>query len=230
MTGRCLWYYCFMEITYFGHSCFKLKSKGGLVIYLDPFKSEMVGIPLLKDVADVVTVSHPHEDHSSLDVITGPISRPSTFVIDREGEYEIAGVQISAMKTFHDKNNGADRGKNLIMFIVMDGMHILHLGDICHKLSESQIEKVGSVDALMIPVGGTFTLDANEAMEMIKEIQPSYAIPMHFKTATSKILELTTLENFLEKNKFPVSGESLHKIKLDEGSLPDDTQILLMNG
>ena len=112
----------------------------------------------------------------------------------------------------------------------MDGMHILHLGDICHKLSESQIEKVGSVDALMVPVGGTFTLDANEAMEMIKEIQPSYAIPMHFKTVASKIQELTTLENFLEKNKFPVSGESVHKIKLDEGSLPDDTQILLMNG
>ncbi|KKT68058.1 MAG: Zn-dependent hydrolases of the metallo-beta-lactamase superfamily [Microgenomates group bacterium GW2011_GWC1_44_37] len=197
-----------MEITYFGHSCFKLKSKGGLVIYLDPFKTDMVGMPLAKDVADVVTISHSHDDHSAVEVITGPISRPSTFVIDREGEYEIAGVQISAMRTFH----------------------LLHLGDICHKLTDTQLEKVGSVDALMVPVGGTFTLDANEATEMIKEIQPSYAIPMHFKTLTSKIQELTTLENFLEKNKFPVSGESVHKIKLDEGSLPDDTQILLMNG
>ena len=219
-----------MEITYLGHSCFKLKSKEGLVVYLDPFKSDMVGMPLAKDVADVVTISHSHDDHSAVEVITGPISRKETFVIDREGEYEIAGVQISAMKTFHDKNNGTERGKNLIMFIVMDGLHILHLGDICHKLSESQIEKVGSVDTLMVPVGGTFTLDANEAMEMIKEIQPSYAIPMHFRTSASKIQELTTLESFLEKNKFPVSGESVHKIKLDEGSLPDDTQILLMNG
>ena len=219
-----------MEITYFGHSCFKLKSKGGLILYLDPFKAEMVGLPLVKDVADVVTISHGHDDHNAREVITGPVTRESTFVIDREGEYEIAGVQISAMKTFHDKNNGADRGKNLIMFIIMDGLHILHLGDVCHKLSEAQIEKLGSLDVLMVPIGGTFTLDANEAMDMIKEIQPSYAIPMHYKTATSKIEGLTTLENFLDKNKFPLAGESVHKIKLDEGSLPDDTQVLLMNG
>ena len=219
-----------MEITYLGHSCFKLKSKEGLVLYTDPFKSEMVGLPFAKDVADIVTISHAHEDHSAMEVITGPVSRPKMFVIDREGEYEIAGVQISAIKTFHDKNNGVDRGKNLIMFIIMDGLHILHLGDICHKLTESQIEKLGSLDVLMIPVGGTYTLDASEAMEVIKDIQPSYVIPMHFKTDQTKIEGLVPLSNFLEKNTFPVAGESVHKIKLDEGSLPDDTQVLLMNG
>ena len=219
-----------MEITYLGHSCFKLKNKEGLVLYTDPFKSDMVGLPLVKDVADVVTISHAHEDHSALEVITGPVNRPSTFVIDREGEYEIAGVQISAIKTFHDKNNGTERGKNLVMLIVMDGLHILHLGDICHKLTESQIEKVGSVDVLMVPVGGTYTLDADGAMEMVKEVQPSYVVPIHYKTNLTKIEGLSTLENFMEKNKLPVAGESVHKIKLDEGSLPDDTQVLLMNG
>ncbi|EKD52771.1 MAG: Zn-dependent hydrolase of the beta-lactamase fold-like protein [uncultured bacterium] len=219
-----------MEITYLGHSCFKLKSKEGLVLYMDPFKSDMVGLPLVKDVADVVTISHAHEDHSALEVITGPVNRPSTFVIDREGEYEIAGVQISAIKTFHDKNNGTERGKNLVMLVVMDGLHVLHLGDICHKLTESQIEKVGSVDVLMVPVGGTYTLDADGAMEMVKEVQPSYVVPMHYKTSLTKIEGLSTLENFMEKNKLPVAGESVHKIRLDEGSLPDDTQVLLMNG
>jgi L-ascorbate metabolism protein UlaG (beta-lactamase superfamily) len=197
---------------------------------MDPFKSAMVGLPLVKDVADVVTISHAHEDHSALEVITGPVNRPSTFVIDREGEYEIAGVQISAIKTFHDKNNGTERGKNLVMLVVMDGLHILHLGDICHKLTESQIEKVGSVDVLMVPVGGMYTLDADGAMEMVKEVQPSYVVPMHYKTNLTKIEGLSTLENFMEKNKLPVAGESVHKIKLDEGSLPDDTQVLLMNG
>ncbi len=219
-----------MEITYLGHSCFKLKNKAGLVIYLDPFKSEMTGLPLPKDVADVVTVSHGHEDHSNTSVITGPASRPGTFYVDREGEYEIAGVQISAMRTFHDKNNGADRGKNLIVNVIKDGLHVLHLGDIAHSLSESQLEKLGTVHVLMVPVGGTFTLDANEAMEMIKDVQPSYAIPMHYKTDVSKIDELTTLATFLEKNKFPLAGESVHKIKIEESSLPDDTQVLLMNG
>ena len=82
----------------------------------------------------------------------------------------------------------------------------------------------------MVPVGGTYTLDANEAMDMINDVQPSYAIPMHYKTNETKIEDLKGLDNFLEKNKFAVAGESVHKIKLDEGGLPDDTQILLMNG
>ena len=197
---------------------------------MDPFKSEFVGLPLSKDVADVITISHNHEDHNAQGIITGPINRESTFVIDREGEYEIAGIQFAAMKTFHDKNSGADRGKNLVISVVADGIHLVHLGDLGNKLSEAQIEKFGSVDVLMIPVGGTFTIDADEALDLIKEIQPSYTIPMHYKTDVTKIDELTKLEVFLEKNKYPLAGESVHKIKIDESSLPDDTQILLMNG
>lgn len=225
-----LWYYLLMEITYLGHSCFKLKNKEGLIIYMDPFKSEMVGLPLPKDVADIITVSHAHEDHSAIEVITGPVNRANTFLVNKVGEYEIAGVQISATNTFHDKTNGADRGKNLIISIVMDGLHIVHLGDLGTSLTDSQVEKLGSVDVLMIPVGGNFTIDSDEAMDLLKEVQPSYAIPMHYKTAETKIEGLAKLEVFMEKNKYALAGESVHKIKLDENSLPDDTQILLMNG
>ncbi len=219
-----------MEITYLGHSCFKLKNKAGLVIYLDPYKSEVVGITLPKDVADVITVSHSHDDHSATDVITGPVNRENVFLINKVGEYEIAGVQFTATGTFHDKNNGADRGKNLIISIVVDGLHIVHLGDLGVKLTEPQIDKLGSVDILMIPVGGTFTINAEEALDLIKEIQPSYVIPMHYKTAESKIEEIAKLDVFLEKNTYALVGESVHKMKVDENSLPDDTQILLMNG
>lgn len=220
-----------MEITYLGHSCFKLKSKSGLVLYSDPFDSKMVGINLAKDVADVLTISHDHPDHSATDVITGAINRESTFVIDKEGEYEIAGVLIAAMKTFHDKNNGEERGKNLIVSTVMDGMNVVHLGDLGHKLSDSQIEKLGEVHVLMIPVGGKYTLNADEALELIKDIQPNYVIPMHYKVdgMGSGFDGVDTLAHFLEKNKLPTAGESVHKVKLDLGSLPDDTQVLLMN-
>lgn len=200
------------------------------MIYMDPFKSEMVGLSLPKDVADIITVSHGHEDHSAVGIITGPVNRESTFVINRVGEYEIAGVQFSAISTFHDKTSGADRGKNLVISIVMDGLHIVHLGDLGTKLTDSQVEKLGSVDVLMIPVGGKFTIDTDEAMDLLKEIQPSYAIPMHYKTNESKIEGLASLEVFLEKNKYALAGESVHKIKIEESSLPDDTQILLMNG
>lgn len=220
-----------MEITYCGHSCFKIKGKDGMVVFIDPFKSEMVGTPLAKDVADVLVMTHQHEDHNAREVITGPAKRESTFVIEHEGEYEIAGTQFSVLRTFHDKNNGADRGKNLIVSVMMEGLNIVHLGDLGQKLPESQVEKLGNVDVLMIPVGGHFTIDAEEAMDLIKEIQPSYVIPMHYKTATSgeALSELDTLDKFLEKNKFPLTGEVVHRVKVDQASLPDDTQILVMN-
>lgn len=202
-----------------------------MTIVLDPFKPSDTGLPLAKDVADIVTVSHGHDDHNAVEMITGPVSRPSTFVIDREGEYEIGGVEITATKTFHDKVEGTDKGKNLIMCIKMDGVNLVHLGDLGHKLNESQIEKLGSVDVLMANVGGDSCLETDEMMELVKDIQPSYLIPMHYRVAgmTASYAKKHTLEEFLDKNKFLVAGESVHKIKIDEGSLPDDTQVLIMN-
>ena len=220
-----------MEITYLGHSCFKLKSKDGMTIIMDPFKSENVGLPFAKDVADIVTVSHSHDDHNAVGSITGPVTRASTFVIDKEGEYEIGGVEITASRMYHDKVEGAERGKNIIVNIRMDGLNVLHLGDLGHELTEAQIEKIGSVDVLMAGVGGVTPLETDEMTELIKEIQPSYIIPMHYKVAgmTEAWVGKHTLEDFLDKNKFLVAGEPVHKIKIDEGSLPDDTQVLIMN-
>jgi L-ascorbate metabolism protein UlaG (beta-lactamase superfamily) len=220
-----------MEITYLGHACFKLKNKDGLTVIMDPFKTEDTGLPFVKDVADIVTISHNHDDHNNLEAITGPVSRPATFVIDKEGEYEIGGVEITAAKTFHDKTEGADRGKNLIINLRMDGLNLLHLGDLGHKLTDGQIEKIGSVDVMMVSVGGVTSLENDEVMDLIKDIQPSYVIPMHYKVEGMKEAWNIkhTLQEFLDKNKFVVAGEPVHKIKVDEGTLPDDTQILIMN-
>lgn len=220
-----------MEITYLGHSCFKLKSRMGMSVIMDPFKSESVGLPLAKEVADIITVSHCHDDHNAVEVVTGPVTRESVFIIDKEGEYEIGGVEITSSKMYHDKVEGAERGKNLITQIRMDGINLLHLGDLGHKLSESQIEKIGSVDVLMVGVGGVTALEIDEVMELIKDLQPSFVIPMHFKVAgmLSVWNEKHSLQDFLDKNKFLVAGEPVHKIKIDESSLPEDTQILIMN-
>jgi len=218
-----------MEITYLGHSCFKLKSKSGFVAYIDPFLPERVGESLAKDVADLVLVSHDHEDHNNTSVITGAVNRESPFVVSREGEYEISGVLVAALRTYHDKSEGSERGKNLVFTVMMDGINVVHLGDLGHELSSSQIEKLGSVDVLMIPVGGFYTLNTETVLKVIKDISPSYVVPMHYKTDKSKIAEIEPLSVFLEKNKFPVTAESVHKIKLDQSSLPDDTQVLLMN-
>ena len=220
-----------MEITYLGHSCFKLKSKSGLVLYTDPYKEKVVGLKLAKDVADIVTISHEHEDHNDREVITGAINREKTFFIDKEGEYEIAGVLIAVLKTYHDKKEGEERGKNLVTSIVMDGLNVVHLGDLGHKLSANQIEKLGEVHVLMIPVGGKYTLDLDDVVDLIKEIQPYYVIPMHYKVPgmEAEFEGVDSLDKFLEKNKLPLAGEAVHKIKLDMSSLTDDTQVLIMN-
>jgi len=221
-----------MEITYLGHSSFKLKNKEGMVLIMDPFNPDFVGLPFPKDVADIVTISHDHEDHNEKNLVTGPVKRETTFVIDKEGEYEIGGIEINSMKTYHDKVEGVEKGKNLIMVIRIDGMTICHLGDLGHKLTESQIERLGDVDVLLIPVGGVYTIDSQEAVGLISEIQPSIVVPMHYKVAgmTDGFSELITLEQFLDKNKLPIFGEPVHKMKIDESDLPDDTQILVMNG
>lgn len=198
---------------------------------MDPFKSEYTGLPFPKDVADIVTISHGHDDHNNVESITGPVTRQSIFIIDKEGEYEIGGVEISATKMYHDKVEGAERGKNIIMQIRMDGINVLHLGDLGHKLTDTQIEKVGSVDVLMANVGGDTTLEIEEIIDLVKDLQPSYLIPMHYKVPGLKEewSAKHTLDEFLDKNKFLVSGEPVHKVKVDIGSLPEETQVMIMN-
>lgn len=220
-----------MEITYMGHSCFKLKNKSGFVVYIDPFDTKMVGESLPKDVADMLLISHDHRDHNNREVITGAVMRESTFVVDREGEYEVAGVLVSALRTNHDKAEGKERGKNLVFAIKVDGLNVVHLGDLGHELSSAQIDKLGNVDVLLIPVGGHFTIDSELALKIVKEISPAYVVPMHYQTDNTdeSLKVLAPLSTFLEKSKFPVTSESVHKIKLDQSSLPDDTQVLLMN-
>ena len=198
---------------------------------MDPFDSSKVGIPLAKEAADIVVVTHDHDDHNAVGVVTGPTMREKIFLVDKEGEYEIGGVEIAAIRTYHDKVEGADRGKNLVVQIRMDGVSVLHLGDLGHKLSESQIEKIGAADVLMAGVGGVTALEIDEMMDLIEDIQPSYVVPMHYKVEgmPKDWQNRHTLQDFLDKNKFPVAGESVHKIKIEETGLPEDTQVLLMN-
>lgn len=202
-----------------------------MVILTDPFVPDYVGMSLPKEMADIVTISHDHKDHNNKDIVAGPAKRKDVFYIENEGEYEIGGIEISAIKSFHDGEKGAKRGKNLVVVIRMDGMTLCHLGDLGHKLSEGTIEKMGGVDILMLPVGGVYTLGFDDQMAMIKEMQPSIVIPMHYKTAKSPaaFAELITREDFLEKSKLQTMGEPVHKIKIDQSSLPEDTQVLIMN-
>lgn len=199
---------------------------------VDPFSPDFVGLPYIKDVADIVIVSHGHEDHNNKAAVTGPVNRKEIFTIEAEGEYEIGGVEITAMRTLHDKNDGADRGKNLVTVIREGELTICHLGDLGQKLTDSQIERIGDIDVLMVPVGGEFTISLDEAFSVIQDVQPSIVIPMHYKVTGMKpeFDKLLPLQSFLDKNKYPLAGEPTHKMKVEESSLPDDTQVAIMNG
>lgn len=211
-----------MEITYIGHSCFKIKGKD-LSIVIDPYDPK-IGFKLPKLEADVVLSSHDHFDHSNISGVTG-----SRTTIDGPGEYEISNVFIQGLPTFHDEKNGAKRGKNTIYSIDIDGFTILHLGDLGHELSDSTLENLGEVDVLMIPVGGFYTIDAETAAKVISSIEPGIVIPMHFKTDDlTGVEDLEGLQKFLDEMGAD-DVKTQEKLKLtSKADVSDETQIVVL--
>lgn len=165
-----------MKIRWNGHASFTLTTDSGKVIVTDPFAPE-VGYPLPGIKADVVTISHSHFDHN----YTGALES-FTHAISDEGEYEFEDVKISAIPSWHDDDNGAKRGSNLLFKITVDGKTVVHLGDLGHLPSEEQAAFISACDVLLIPIGGTYTITTQQAIELIKMTRPKTAIPMHFKT------------------------------------------------
>ncbi|MFO8101954.1 MAG: MBL fold metallo-hydrolase [Dehalococcoidia bacterium] len=164
-----------MEITWLGHSCFKLKSRNGTVIN-DPF-DESIGYKIGKVSADIVTVSHDHPGHNCVSAIDG-----NPKVIAGPGEYEIAGIFIYGVRTYHDDKKGEERGKNTSYLIEIDDIKICHLGDLGHIPTAAQLDEISDIDVLLIPVGGNSTIDASVAIEVVNIMTPTFVIPMHYKT------------------------------------------------
>lgn len=190
-----------MEIKYLGHSSFQLKNKLATVI-TDPYESKMVGLRFPKQDADVVTISHAHADHNQADQVTN-----NPLVINIPGEYEKNGVRITGFKSYHDKKEGAEKGVNILFKIEMDGVNILHCGDLAHKLSDELLEEIDNIDVLMLPVGGGFSLNPQEAADLVKDVEPSFVIPMHYDHIAINKEVFASLS--------PVS-EFLHKMGLGE--------------
>ena len=204
-----------MEITYLGHSCFKLKGKAATVV-TDPF--------LAKCEADIVTVSHSHADHNQLSKVSG-----SPFVIDGGGEYEVKGISVIGVASWHDDKEGAQRGPNTIYVIEIDGLRVCHLGDLGHKLSDTQLEEIGSVDVVLVPVGGEYTIDAKQAGEVVKQLDPWITIPMHYqqpgldKAAFGKLAGVDAFLTEMGKDVTPVS-----KLVLTRDKLPQELQVVVL--
>ncbi|HIX08600.1 MAG TPA: MBL fold metallo-hydrolase [Firmicutes bacterium] len=180
-----------MKIRYLGHSCFVLTESTGTTIVTDPYGEIGYRMPSVK--ADAVTVSHGHYDHNNVGAVEG-----NPVVFDEEGTYEIGGVDITAIKSFHDDDNGAKRGENLIFKFRMDGLEICHLGDLGEECSSALIETLLPVHVLLIPVGGNYTIDAEQAKEYVDRIMPAIVIPMHYKTKGLNI-DVDKVDDFADK-------------------------------
>ena len=213
-----------MEIQLIGHSCFRLKGKKAIVV-TDPY-SPSVGLKLPKLKADIVTISHNHDDHNNFAAVGGTLQRKKPFVVTGPGEYEIAGVSIFGTASFHDNCQGKERGPNTIYLINFDGLKLVHLGDLGHKLNDHQLEEVDGADLLFVPVGGTFTLDAEGASEVVSQIEPKIVIPMHYRLAGLKI-DLKPVDDFL-KALGVENVKPLAKLNITRDKLPEERQVVVL--
>jgi L-ascorbate metabolism protein UlaG (beta-lactamase superfamily) len=209
-----------MEITWLGHSCFKLKGKQATVI-TDPF-SPAIGYTLGKVTADIVTVSHPHSGHS---YVQGVADEPR--ILKSPGEYESGGVLSVGVHTFHDNEKGAQRGKNTVFVIDVDDVMICHLGDLGHVLTAEQVAEINGVDVLLIPVGGVSTIDAVQAAQVVRQLEPKIVIPMHYKTEAEK-KDLETAERFL-KEMGVKEAVPQPKLSVNKSSLPLAMQVVMLS-
>lgn len=165
-----------MKIKWFGQSCFMITSQSGIKVLTDPYK-KMLGYKLPEMEADIVSTSHNHSDHNNINIVK------SSFIhINEPGNFLEHGIEIKGVQTFHDKTSGSKRGKNTIYNFKIDNINICHCGDLGHLLNSEQIEKIGNVDILLLPVGGLATLNAVDAVQVMKQLNPTIVIPMHYRT------------------------------------------------
>lgn len=209
-----------MDITWLGHSCFKLKGSHAAVI-TDPYSPE-IGYSLGKATANIVTLSHQHPGHGYAQGVGG-----DPKIIERPGEYEVGGVLVIGIPTFHDKERGEQRGKNTVYLLEIDEISICHLGDLGHVLNGEQVEEIDDVDILMLPVGGVSTITAATAAEVVRQIEPKIVIPMHYQTPALKF-ELEPVDKFL-KEIGAKQVEPVLKLSVSKSSLPPTTQVVLLD-
>lgn len=208
-----------MDITHLGHSSFRIKGKNATLV-TDPFSVADTGLKFPKIEADIITVSHSHPDHNAIENIGG-----SPVVLTSPGEYEIKGVKILGVSSFHDSLSGAERGKNTLFKIKMDGVVIVHLGDLGHKLTERELDSLEEIDLLMIPVGGKYTVEPKTASEIIAQLEPKIIIPMHYAVAGLKF-ELASVDEFLRE--MGKEGEKLPKLTISKDKLPEEMKIIIL--
>jgi len=211
------------KIQFLGQACFVITSSTGLKVMTDPYTvtSTLTYSPV-DETSDIVTVSHEHGDHNNVAVVKG---QPE--VIKGVGVNTVKGIEFKGMATWHDAAGGAQRGPNTVFVFSVDGVKLCHLGDLGHRLSSEQVSQIGSIDILLIPVGGNYTIDAKTATGVCDSLKPKVIIPMHYKTSRAN-LPIATVDDFLQgKENVKRLNGSIFQFK--PGDLPAAPQIMVID-
>ena len=201
-----------MQLTWYGHSCFLLTSESGFSILTDPCDQD-TGYELHDLVCDAVTISHEHRDHNCLAIVAGT---PTIF--RTAGDHLAGGIPVTGFTSYHDDASGEHRGENIVFLYQIDGLKVLHLGDLGHMLSDEVIETIGDVDILLAPIGGVSTINAKTATELSDRLQAKVLIPMHYKTPALHF-NIEGLEPLLAAN----ANRRVHHLNANTAQLSHDT-------
>ncbi len=212
-----------LKIIFYGHSMFTFESSDdSLIIGFDPY-NEQVKSKLPDVTANLVLISHYHFDHANATLFKG---NPKT--IDSPGNYTFKAVDIEGIQSYHDKTHGSQRGKNVMYKLKISGFTVGHLGDLGEIPDQKVLDALKDIDILLVPVGGTSTIDHAEALEIIEKIKPKIAIPMHFKEKDTNI-EVSTVNSFenLAIDSYPIK-KFYRYAEISSSDIPGDTEIWIM--
>ena len=208
-----------MDIVWYGQACFRLRGRGCSVV-TDPYPPEL-GYTLPRLTATIVTVSHEHQDHNYVKAVRG-----DPYVIAGPGEYEVGGIFVFGISTFHDAKMGQEHGKNTAYLIELEDLTVCHLGDLGHIPSQSQVEQLDGIDILLVPVGGRSSLTGAEAAEVVNLLEPKIVIPMHYKVPGLD-MRIETETRFLREMAIE-KPERLPDLRVTSGQLPEETRVILL--
>ena len=213
-----------MKIKWLGHASFLITAVEGTRIITDPYTPGAFGLEYdrIGEEADIVTVSHDHADHNDAKAIPG-----NPQIITGDGKHWAKGIEFNGIASCHDESGGKERGDNTIFIFSVDDITFCHLGDQGHILTDEQISKIGPIDVLMVPVGGSFTIDAAGADKIIEQLKPKIVIPMHFQNDRCPGFPVSDVEPFLA-GKTNVKHVDDSKIELKSGRLPSATEIIVL--
>lgn len=211
-----------MKIKWYGQSCFMITSKNRTKILTDPYK-KMLGYKLPEIEANIVSTSHNHSDHNNIKTVKGNFMH-----VNEIGGFSKDGIEIKGVQTFHDKVSGAKRGKNTIYNFKVEGINVCHCGDLGHTLDSNLVKEIGNVDILLLPVGGRATIDAIDAVNVMKQLNPIVAIPMHYRTKALGIFGFlfAKVDKFISASGLKVKEHDV--LELNQANINDYSGIVVL--